>query len=55
VRRFVGICWRIDDLRDWMNKRFDGVEGRLERIESLLTDHDRRITILEERTSPLHC
>jgi hypothetical protein len=45
---------RIDDLRDSMNKRFDAVERRLERIESLLTDHDRRITVLEERTSPLH-
>src|ERR1039458_9211190 len=33
---------RIDDLRDSMNKRFDAVERRLERIESLLTDHDRR-------------
>jgi hypothetical protein len=28
---------RIDDLHDWMNKRFDSVERRLERIESLLT------------------
>ena len=45
---------RIDDLRDSMNKRFDAVERRLERIENLLTDHDRRITVLEERTSPLH-
>ena len=45
---------RIDDLRDSMNKRFDAVDRRLERIESLLTDHDRRITVLEERTSPLH-
>jgi hypothetical protein len=45
---------RIDDLRDSMNKRFDAVERRLERIESLLTNHDRRITVLEERTSPLH-
>jgi len=45
---------RIDDLRDSMNERFDAVERLLERIESLLTDHDRRITVLEERTSPLH-
>jgi hypothetical protein len=44
---------RIDDLRDSMNKRFDAVDRRLERIENLLTDHDRRITVLEERTSPL--
>jgi hypothetical protein len=26
---------RIDDLRDSMNKRFDAVERRLERIENL--------------------
>ena len=45
---------RIDELRDSMNHRFDAVERRLERIENLLTDHDRRITVLEERTSPLH-
>jgi hypothetical protein len=38
---------RIDELRDSMNHRFDVVERRLERI-------DRRITVLEERTSPLH-
>jgi hypothetical protein len=35
---------RIDDLRDSLNKRFDDIERRLERIENLLTDHDRRIT-----------
>jgi len=45
---------RIDDLRDSMNKRFDAVERRLERIENPLRDHDRLITVLEERTSPLH-
>jgi hypothetical protein len=43
---------RIDDLRDSMNKRLDAIERRLERIENLLTDHNRRITVLEERTSP---
>jgi hypothetical protein len=52
---------RIDDLRDSLNRRMDAIdrrldaiERRLERIENLLTDHDRRITVLEERTSPLH-
>jgi hypothetical protein len=44
---------RIDDLRESLNKRFDAIERRLERIENLLTDHDRRITVVEERTSPL--
>jgi len=38
-----------------MKKRFDAVDRRLERIENLLADHDRRITVLEERTSPIHC
>jgi len=30
-----------------MKKRFDAVDRRLERIENLLADHDRRITVLE--------
>jgi|HubBroStandDraft_1064217.scaffolds.fasta_scaffold24952_2 hypothetical protein len=52
---------RIDDLRDSLNRRIDGLDNRLdaidrrlERIENLLTAHDRRIAVLEERTSPLH-
>ena len=44
---------RIDDLRDSVDKRLDAIDKRLERIETLLTEHDRRITALEERTSPL--
>ncbi|MBZ5618234.1 MAG: hypothetical protein LAQ69_05770 [Acidobacteriia bacterium] len=44
---------RIDDLRDAINKRFDAIEKRLSSIEDLLRDHDRRITTLEERTSPI--
>jgi hypothetical protein len=44
---------RIDDLKDSMNKRLDAIEKRLSSIEDLLRDHDRRITTLEERTSPL--
>ena len=44
---------RIDDLRDSMNRRFDAIDRRLERIENLPADHDRRITVLEERTSPV--
>ena len=65
---FVIATWyqskRVDDLRESMNQRinglessmnqgFDAIERRLERIENLLTEHDRRITTLEERTSPL--
>jgi len=45
---------RIDELRDSMDRRFDAVERRLERIENLLSDHAQRITVLEERTSPIH-
>lgn len=52
---------RIDDLRDSLNRRIDGLDNRLdaidrrlERIENFLTDHARRITVLEERTSPIH-
>lgn len=44
---------RIDDLKESLSKRLDAIERRLERLEQLLTDHDRRITALEERTSPL--
>ena len=44
---------RIDDLRADMNRRFDGIEKRLERIEAKLDDHQSRIVTLEERTSPL--
>jgi hypothetical protein len=44
---------RIDDLRESISKRLDAIEQRLENIENLLTDHGRRITVLEERTSPL--
>ena len=43
----------IDDLRDTMNRRFDAIEKRLSSIDDLLRDHERRITTLEERTSPL--
>lgn len=35
------------------NKRLDDIIARLGRIEDLLREHDRRITTLEERTSPL--
>ena len=52
-RAFDGINKRIDDLRDSVNKRLDLIEQRLGRIELLLADHDRRITMLEERTSIL--
>jgi hypothetical protein len=44
---------RIDDLRDSLGRRLDAIEQRLARIENLFADHDRRITALEERTSPI--
>jgi hypothetical protein len=34
------------------NRRLDDIIRRLEKIEDLLQNHDRRITALEERTSP---
>ena len=63
-KRVDDVNKRIDDLRDSlnrridaleasMNRRLDAIEARLARIETLLTEHDRRITALEERTSPL--
>ncbi|MGA2590901.1 MAG: hypothetical protein ABSH32_13360 [Bryobacteraceae bacterium] len=44
---------RIDELSASIGTRLDAIERRLENIENLLTDHGRRITVLEERTSPL--
>jgi hypothetical protein len=52
-RRIDDIGKRIDDLRDSLNRRLDAIEVRLTRIEELLIDHSGRITLLEERTSPL--
>jgi tetrahydromethanopterin S-methyltransferase subunit G len=52
-RRIDDLNKRIDDLKEALSKRLDAIERRLERIEHLLADHDRRITALEERTSPL--
>ena len=53
-KRINDLSKRIDDLRETMNFRFDAVELRLERIENLVAEHDRRISVFEERTSPLH-
>jgi flagellar capping protein FliD len=36
----------VRDLRGEMNRRFD-------RLESMFSDHEKRIVTLEERTSPL--
>ena len=44
---------RVDDLRNSINTRLEAIEIRLSRIEDLLSHHDRRLTVLEERTSPL--
>ena len=41
-----GIHRRLDDMRNDIVKRPDRIEGKLD-------DHDRRITRVEERTSPL--
>jgi uncharacterized membrane-anchored protein YhcB (DUF1043 family) len=52
-RRIDDVNRRLDDLKSDMNRRFDEIMKRFDRIETLLTDHDQRITRLEERTSPL--
>jgi hypothetical protein len=51
---------RFNEMNDSMNRRFEAVDRRFDawdrrfdRLETLLTDHDRRITRVEERTSPL--
>lgn len=36
-----------------INRRLDDIVQRLGRLETLLQNHDQRITRLEERTSPL--
>ena len=41
---FVAAIWAAS----WsQNKRLDDIVARLTRIENLLTDHDRRIAVLE--------
>jgi hypothetical protein len=45
---------RIDDLKDAITKRLDSIEQKLATIESLLKEHDRRITTLEARTPPIY-
>ncbi|MBS1872780.1 MAG: hypothetical protein JSU00_06175 [Acidobacteria bacterium] len=59
-KRFEDLLKRIDDLRDSLNhriddtnRRIDEVVKRLDGIGELLQNHDRRITTLEERSSPL--
>jgi predicted nucleic acid-binding Zn-ribbon protein len=52
-KRIDDLGKRIDDLRADMNSRFEAVEKRLDRIELAMSDHSTRITMLEERTSPL--
>jgi len=50
---FVVASWSQNKRIDEVSRRLDDIVQRLTRIEGLLTDHDRRITTLEERTSPL--
>jgi hypothetical protein len=59
-KRIDDLGKRMDDFRDFVSqrldavdKRFDAVDKRLTSIENLLQDHDRRITTLEERASPI--
>lgn len=52
-RRIGDVNRHIEELKNLVLKRLNATERRLERIEQLLADHGRRITVLEERTSPL--
>jgi hypothetical protein len=52
-KRIDDVSKRIDDLKDSLSKRLEAIEARLARIEELLFDHDRGLTKVEERTSPL--
>ena len=55
--RIGDVNLRIDDLRADMNRRFEDMNRRFDRLEGLLeridreirVDHERRLTILEER------
>lgn len=44
---------RFDDLRSDMNRRFDEIIKRLDGIDEILTNHEKRVIVLEERTSPI--
>jgi hypothetical protein len=44
---------RVDDLQSEMNRRFDEIFKRLDRIDDTMRNFGERIVKLEERTSPL--
>jgi tetrahydromethanopterin S-methyltransferase subunit G len=46
-KRMEELSKRIDDLRTDMNRQFDAVNHRLDRIESKLETHSERIAKLE--------
>lgn len=52
--RTAELSARITAMRTDMNRRFDEVNTRLERIEHKPDNHEERIVRLEERTSPIH-
>jgi hypothetical protein len=52
-RHFDRVNHRLDDLRTEMHQGFTEVNRRLERIESKLYDHEKRITRVEADTSPI--
>ena len=59
-KRIDDVNRRFDDLRSDMNSRFvevsrkfDEVNRRLDKIDAKLDEHGTRVTVLEERTSPL--
>lgn len=42
---------RFDEMDRGMNRRFDEIMRRLDSIDSILKDHEKRITRVEERVS----
>lgn len=45
----------IDTLRLDMQRHFDGVNGRLDRLNGQVGDHAKSIAVLQERTGEMFC
>jgi len=36
----------VDELKEWMNSRFDDLDGRLDKLNDKVTTHDRWLWLL---------
>jgi len=36
----------VDDLKEWMNSRFDGLDARFDKLNNKVTTHDRWLWLL---------